>query len=75
MNYNFLEWNFLRTLYYSGAKLWRDTYGYDFATFGRGGEGVMDSTKCWENCLEADFSPFARRCRRNGGEFKCCMAG
>ena len=40
--------------YCSGAKIWRDTWGYDFASFMPGDDsgtrGAED--ECWLNCLQ-----------------------
>lgn len=64
-------------IYCSGAKIWTDTYGYDFASFipsdHSGTKGNAEN--CFLNCLQAEYSKFAKRCRRTGGEFKCCMSG
>ena len=43
--------------YCSGAKIWRDTWGYDFASFMPGDDsgtrGAED--ECWLNCLQAGY--------------------
>ena len=58
-----------------GAKILKDTYGFDFVSFVPGSGKVWDPTKGWKNCLKGEYSKFARKCRKRGGVFKCCFSG
>ena len=58
-----------------GAKILKDTYGFDFVSLVPGSGKVWDPTKGWKNCLKGEFSKFARKCRKRGGVFKCCFSG
>ena len=56
-----------------GPKIWKKTYGFDHVSLTEGLEGKANSTKCFMNCFRAEQSKFARKCRKGGGLFKCCM--
>ena len=63
-----------------GPKLWKQTYGMDFAAF----TPVVNFSVLWsvgaptlhkihKNCLAAEYGKFALDCKKKGGFFKCCM--
>ena len=54
-------------------KVWKKTYGFDFVSFNDRNESGMAFTKCYKHCLKAEYKEFAKKCRKNGGFFKCCM--
>ena len=58
-----------------GSGVWRKTYGFDFVFHNPGNGSRSEDTECYLDCLRAEHSRFARRCRRRGGVFKCCMSG
>ena len=53
-------------------KIWKRTYGFDYVSF-----NYMKTkyiyTRCFMNCLKAELKSFARKCRKKGGVFKCCL--
>jgi len=61
-------------------KNFKEVYGYDFVS--RVGENFDVETHssfstaipCAEECLKTEQSQFARRCRKKGGFFKCCIS-
>ena len=34
---------------------------------------LLDYSECTEKCTKIEKSKFAKRCRKNGGYFKCCV--
>ncbi|XP_023340610.1 uncharacterized protein LOC111710724 isoform X2 [Eurytemora carolleeae] len=47
-------------------KKWKEVYGFDFAHLGfDGSERLLD-------CVKAESSEFAKKCKKNKGFFKCC---
>ena len=63
-----------------GPKLWKKTYGMDFADFlpnivhlGTPFRIFAGSQKIYQNCLEAEYGKFAHDCKQKKGFFKCCM--
>jgi len=65
-------WNAVRDPV-KGPIIWKKTYGFDHVSLTEGREGKANSTKCFMNCFKAEQSRFARKCRKGGGLFKCCM--
>ena len=57
---------------YLAKKIWKQTYGYDAVAMTRGEGSAADSTPRFKFCLKAEFSKFAKKCRKQGGVFKCC---
>ena len=55
--------------------LWKKTYGFDYVSFNDKEGSKTYKTNCFVNCLKAENRKFAKRCRREGGLFKCCMTG
>ena len=55
------------------SQLWKDTYGFDTVNFIESDHEDDDGTPCAVDCLNAEFSSFAQRCKEAGGVFKCCM--
>jgi len=55
--------------------LWKKTYGFDYVSFNDKEGSKLYTTNCYKNCLKAENRKFAKRCRRRGGLFKCCMTG
>ena len=49
-----------------GLKLWRQTYGFDFASY-------HACFNCRYQCIKEEFGKFATNCRNEGGFFKCCV--
>ncbi|XP_023324173.1 uncharacterized protein LOC111698145 isoform X2 [Eurytemora carolleeae] len=47
---------------------WREVYGYDFAS------KLGDTSDVLKNCIKAESSKFAKKCKKSGGLFKCCSA-
>ncbi|XP_023345922.1 uncharacterized protein LOC111714920 [Eurytemora carolleeae] len=47
---------------------WREVFGYDFAS------KQGDSGDVLKNCIKAESSKFAKKCKKRGGLFKCCVA-
>ena len=56
----------------TGPKLWKKTYGFDYVALIEGQHGKANNTKCFMKCFKAEQSRFARKCRKDGGLFKCC---
>ena len=59
----------------SGPKVWKRTYGYDHVSLVPGQGNLDNKTPCMVDCLKAEYSKFAKQCRKKGGVFKCCMFG
>ena len=62
-----------------GRKNWKKSYGYHYvkhipAKF-VGNTWQIDYYACTGKCLIMENSKFARRCKKDGGYFKCCMKG
>ena len=61
-----------------GAKreiIWKKTYGFDFVSF-NDKKDIMGNMQmpCYINCFKAEQGRFARKCKKKGGLFKCCMS-
>ena len=56
-------------------KIWKETFGYDSVSISPGSGPTSDWTSPLKNCLKAEYSNFAKKCRRRGGVFKCCFSG
>ena len=57
-----------------GPKIWKKTYGYDFASVNANPRQPVRFTECIKYCYKAERKRFARKCRRDGGFFKCCLS-
>ena len=63
----------------NARKYWRRGYGVYFATrmpdMDRTADNafLLDYSECTEKCTKIEKSKFAKRCRKNGGYFKCCV--
>ena len=55
------------------SNIWKKTYGYDFAALVEGLKGSANMTKCMIDCFKSEQRSFARKCKRKGGLFKCCL--
>ena len=53
----------------------KKTYGFDFISLIPGQGNLANPTACYLNCLKAEYSQFAKTCRKKGGVFKCCQLG
>ena len=58
-----------------GPALWKKTYGFDFTAFVPGIKSHSDLHKCHLHCLKAEYGTFAKKCKKEGGFFKCCVIG
>ena len=57
------------------TKIWKKSYGMDFVHLSPGSGDTVDPSFVWKDCLKAEFSSFAKKCRARGGFFKCCLGG
>ena len=57
------------------TKIAKESYGFDSFSIVPGNGSNSDPTECKKDCLKAEFSNFAKKCRRTGGFFKCCRSG
>lgn len=57
----------------SGPKRWRKTYGFDFAAIIDQMGGHSNNTPCYIDCFKAENEGFAKKCKKEGGLFKCCL--
>ena len=57
------------------SELWKKTYGFDWTRRIDGFQGTGNFIPCWKHCLRAEYSPFAKSCKKSGGLFKCCVYG
>ena len=55
-------------------KIWKKTYGFDFVAFNDKENSRSFQLPCYINCLKAERKRFARKCKKKGGLFKCCMS-
>ena len=55
--------------------VWKETYGFDFVSVVPGQGDLSNPTDCYLDCLKAEYSQFAKNCRKGGGVFKCCHLG
>lgn len=55
-----------------GLNIWKKTYGFDWSDYVPGKGRVSHHYKCNEHCLKAEFGGFAKKCKKEGGLFKCC---
>ena len=56
-----------------GLKIWKKTYGFDYAAFTPALNDFSDDIACQKHCLREEFGQFAKQCRKTGGFFKCCV--
>jgi hypothetical protein len=56
-----------------GPKLWKKTYGFDFVSIVNQKNGDSNNTICYIDCYKAEKRSFARKCKKRGGLFKCCV--
>ena len=54
--------------------IWKKTYGFDFVSFNDRKNSRSALTQCYINCFKAEQKRFARKCKKKGGLFKCCMS-
>ena len=54
------------------SRIWKKTYGFNFAALTEGKDGNANNTKCMIDCFKSEQRSFARQCKRKGGLFKCC---
>ena len=57
----------------SAKRIWKKTYGFDFVGIMPGQGKESNSLSCQEHCLKEEFGTYAKKCRRDGGFFKCCV--
>ncbi|XP_023335743.1 uncharacterized protein LOC111707004 isoform X2 [Eurytemora carolleeae] len=50
---------------------WKETYGVDHASKNT----KQEANKVLLDCVKAENSKFAKKCRKNNGLFKCCLGG
>ena len=55
-------------------KLWRKTYGFDFASTSFYPTDPTAGYQCIRYCYQAEHAKFANQCREKGGFFKCAQA-
>ena len=53
-----------------GIKIAKKTYGFDFGAFTHPAWNLYE---CYEDCLKEEYGKFAKKCREDGGVFKCCL--
>jgi hypothetical protein len=78
MLYNFVDPKVFKAFTASekhGRTIWKKTYGFHYT---KQIPGYNDYTyrnlyTCSKNCIKMEKSKFARRCKKNGGYFKCCV--
>ena len=54
--------------------LWKKTFGFDYVSFNDRKNSHSVFAKCYINCFKAEQKSFARKCKKKGGLFKCCMS-
>ena len=54
-------------------KLWKKTYGFDFVGIMPALGKASNSISCQKHCLKEEFGNYAKKCRKEGGFFKCCV--
>ena len=57
-----------------GPRLWRKVYGYDFAYMQNIKKQPVIHYGCYKYCYKAERKGFARKCKKEGGLFKCCLS-
>ena len=64
-----------------GKEIWRKTYGFHFTKMIPGREFLTQSnvtslnmTSCIRKCVKMENSKFAKKCKKYGGYFKCCLS-
>ena len=55
------------------SETWKKTYGFDKTIRIRGKKGDADVNPCYEHCLKAEHGKYAKKCKKKGGFFKCCI--
>ena len=58
-----------------GPNMWKKVYGFDTVKFGVGYRALGSMLLAKKDCLKAEYSKFAQKCKKNMGFFKCCMFG
>ena len=53
--------------------IWKKTYGFDYVSFNDKKNTPHAYIGCFKSCLKAEQKRFARKCKKKGGLFKCCM--
>ena len=57
-----------------GRKLWKNTYGIPYVNSIQGNKSdPVNLTSCVEKCVKMEKSQFAKKCKKIGGYFKCCV--
>ena len=56
----------------NALSLWKKSYGFDWADFTQGEGAVVKLRKIYKHCLQAEYGDFAKKCKKEGGLFKCC---
>ena len=56
-------------------KIWKRTYGFDYLSKINGLKSDGDLSPCWKHCLKAEYGEWAKKCKAEGGIFKCCVYG
>ena len=55
------------------SETWKKTFGFDKTIRVRGEGPNADVNPCFEHCVKAEHSKWAKKCRKRGGFFKCCV--
>ena len=56
-----------------GKRLWRKIYGFDFVSLNNKKNQPVQNYECVRYCYIAERRKFARKCKKDGGFFKCCL--
>ena len=74
--FNFEDPNVFKEMMHpkKGPRLWRRVYGYDFAYLQKRKRQPAKSYACLKYCYKAERKKFARKCKKKGGFFKCCLS-
>ena len=57
-----------------GSEVWKKVYGFDFVSYNNKKNQPAQDSECIEYCYKAERQKFAKKCRKDGGLFKCCLA-
>ena len=57
----------------TGPSIWKETYGYDFVSLNADMTQPVMNYECTKYCLKAEGGKFAKKCKKDGGLFKCCL--
>ena len=58
----------------NGRKMWKKIYGFHYTRQLPGYNDFVNLYACYKKCIKMENSKFARRCKEDGGYFKCCIA-